>query len=119
MASISEVHPKKSLQSVRVNDALVEICKDTGIPFTNIVEACLAKFSTMNDEDRIKFLVENDPAKVESSKIIKPSFDYAERAIEKAKENLGNKYNDRTSIKLLLAIGLVMLLSLFIPKKES
>jgi predicted PurR-regulated permease PerM len=119
MVSIDELYPEKTLHSIRINDKLVEVAKNTGIPFSNIVETCLTNFSTLNDQQRINFLVNNDPSKVDESRIIQPEFNYADEAVKKAKESLGNKFNNRTSLKLLITMGLVLLLSLFMSKKEN
>lgn len=118
MASLNEQYPVRSVHSVRLNDHLVECAKETGIPISNIIESCLTNFATLNDEERIRLLVNNDPDKVEKEQVIMPQYNYAERAIKKAKEDLGNKYSNRTSTKLLIALGLMLLVAFF-SKKES
>lgn len=119
MASLNEQFPERSVHSVRINDYLVDCAKKTGIPISNIFEAGLTNFLTLSDEKRIQFLVENDPDKVEQVQITEPQFNYAEKAIEKAKESLGTKYTNRTSTKFLIAVGLVLLLALFLSNKDS
>ncbi|SDH43018.1 hypothetical protein [Desulfosporosinus hippei] len=118
MASVNEQYPLRSVHSVRLNDHLVECAKETGIPISNIIESCLTNFVTLSDEDRIQLLVNNDPDKVEAEQVIKPKYNYADRAIEKAKESLGNKYSNRTSTKLLIALGLMLLVAFF-SKNDS
>jgi hypothetical protein len=109
MSSINEEFLDRSVHSVRINDHLIECAKKTGIPISNIIEAGLPHFVTLSDEERIKYLVENDPDKVDPSQIQEPRYNYAEKAIEKAKESLGTKSTSKTSNKFLIAVGLVLL----------
>ena len=120
MSTINSQFRDRSVHSIRINDKLVDICKDTGLPLSQIVENCLTNFATMSDDDRIQFLVEADPDKVESSRLKTPSYNFAEKAIEKAKQHLGDKPTERTSNKLLIAIGLVLLAAvLLLSNKEK
>lgn len=118
MESINGMFPEKSVHSIRINTKLVETTKKTGIPLSNVIETCLSHFATLSDEQRIQFLVDNDTDKVEVDKINEP-YNYAEVAIKKAKESLGNKYTDRTSTKFLIAIGLMLLLAFLLPKDSD
>ncbi|MCB8817397.1 hypothetical protein [Desulfosporosinus shakirovi] len=119
MASLNEQYPVRSVHSVRLNDHLIECAKETGIPISNIIESCLTNFVTLSDEERMQLLVNSDPDKVEAEQVKKPKFNYADRAIEKAKESLGNKYSNRTSTKLLIALGLMLMVAVFFSNKES
>lgn len=116
-----ETNDYKSLHSIRVNHRLIDICEKTGLPLSNIIESCLVYFATLNDRDRIKFLVNNDPYKIDYSSFVEPSFNYADRAIAEAKQQLGsNKSLSRISVKALIALGLVLLASmLFSLNKEK
>lgn len=115
MAKISEDFPERSVQSFRINDRLLEICKQTGIPLSTIVENSLVNFSLLNDNQRIQFLYEYNPDKVESDRMIVPQINIAEVATAKATESLG-KQAKGTSTKMLLAIGLGILAALFVTK---
>jgi hypothetical protein len=119
MGTINEAFPKKSGHSIRVNDRVTEICNKTGLPFSNIVETCLAHFASMDDDDRVQFLVDYDPDKLNADQLKEPGFDYAERAIGLAKKNLGTKSFERTSIKVLLALGLALLVGVLLFNKKG
>lgn len=109
----------RSLHSIRIHERLVDICNKTGLPLNNIVESCLVKFTTLNDEERIQFLVNNDPDKVDFSSLKDPEFNYADRAINEAKQQLGNKSLGRMSVKALIAIGLFILAGIFLAAKKE
>lgn len=120
MPTINAQFQDRSVHSIRINDKLVDICKDTGLPLSQIVETCLTNFAIMSDDDRINLLVDNDPDKIESSRLQPPGFNFAIKAIEKAKEHLGDKSTERTSNKLLITIGLVLLAAvLLLSNKEK
>lgn len=108
MVSISEDYKSRSIQSVRVNDKLTDICKQTGIPLSNVVESCLVHFATLKDEERLELLNTYTTDKVDSQAIVEPALNIAEQAVTTAKESLGKKA-DGTSTKMLLAIGLGIL----------
>ncbi len=118
MASINETFIDRSVHSIRINDQLVKVAKNTGIPLSGVVESCLTHYACLDDEHKIRFLIENDPDKVDEKKINEPEFNYADEAISKAKEELGNKNTKRTSNKLLIALGLTLILAFFFRKKE-
>jgi hypothetical protein len=110
MAAINKAYTAKNTRGMRLNQKLLDICGNTGISTNSIVESCLVHFATLDDDQRIKFLAENDPDKVDASKIVEPSTENTikDRAIHAAQENLG-KTPSRTSEKLLVAIGLALL----------
>lgn len=118
MASINEKYQSRSVYSIRVNEELVETARQTGIPLSNLIETCLTYFVTLSDEERIRFLVKNDPDRVSASEIKKPQYNYADRAIETAKQKIGSKHSDRTSNKLLIALGLTLLLAILFPGQQ-
>jgi len=101
---------KRSGHSIRVYERLVKICTDTGLPLNGIIESLLIYFAKLDDHERIKLLVENDPEKVNFSLFKDPKENYAEKATTLAKEQLGNRSLSRISSKSLIAIGLGLLL---------
>lgn len=109
----------KSLHSIRIYDKLSNICINTGLPLNSIVESCLVNFATLSDEDRIQFLVKNDPDKVDLSSLKEPEFNYADRAIDEAKQQIGNKPLGRMSVKALIAIGLMILAGIFLSANQK
>ena len=108
MAEISEDFPVRTIQSIRINDRLIDICKKTGLPLSTIVESGLIHFGTMSDKDRIDYLNKYNSDKIHSIELMEPQFNIAEEAVNKAKESLG-KQAKGTSTKMLLAIGLGLL----------
>ena len=119
MQTISEKYPENSGHSIRINKHLIQMCNSTGLPLSNIIESCLVNFCKMSDENRIKFLVENNIEKVDSSCLIEPKFNYAERATYIAKQNLGNKSTGKTSMKFVIAVGLALLVALFVSEGKE
>ncbi len=113
MATINEEFKLKSSHTIRVNDQLIKICEETGLSLSQIVENSLVNYCTFDDEQKIKFLVDNDPDKVEASELKRPKFNYAERAKDVALQEVGNKPLGRSSEKILIAIGLALLAALF------
>jgi len=109
----------KSIHSVRLDERLVKLCNETGLPLNNIIETCLVYFATLKDEERIKFLAKNDPDKLDYSNTKKPGFDYANKAIQVAKQELGDKPLGRISMKALIAIGLTLLAVMFLASNKD
>ena len=109
----------RTTHSIRIFHRLVEICEHTGLPLSNIIESCLVHFAALNDQDRIKFLVENDPDKADVSSFSYPEFNYADKAQNVAREHFGDKPLGRISTKALIAIGLAILVGLFFSFKKK
>lgn len=119
MVTINEKFREKSVHSIRINDKLVEITKKTGLPLSNIIESCLINFLSLDDDDKIRLLAENNSDKVDVSQILEPKYDFAKEAIKTAKQTIGNKQSDRTSDKILIAIGLTLLAALLLTGKDN
>ncbi|WP_366923889.1 hypothetical protein MFMK1_000808 [Metallumcola ferriviriculae] len=117
MQTIQENFKARSTYSIRLNDKLAEIAQKTGLPLSNVIEICLANFATLNDDEKIQFIAENDPGKINASELKEPTFNYADEAVCKAKDSLGDKAS-KMSNKILIAIGLA-LLAAFLFKGEQ
>lgn len=107
MESISDFDTTRTVQSVRLNQYLSNICRETGVPLAQIIEACLGYFCTLADEDKVKFLMEYDPDKLAITRIRKTQ-NIAILATEKAKQELGSQASNMPN-KALLSVGLVLL----------
>lgn len=118
MAFLNEDHPNKISQSVSINEKLVDVCKQTGLPISQIVESCLIQFARMDDAARVSLLAENDANKVSTSAIVTPEFDYAKRAVKEAKNQVG-KHAFNMSTKALIAIGIALLAAVFFMSNKD
>ena len=107
MESISDICATRTVQSVRLNQHLTNICRETGVPLAQIIEACLGHFCTLSDENRVKLLTEYDPDKLDHTRL-REAQNIAVLATEKAKQELGSQAGSMPN-KALLSIGLVLL----------
>jgi hypothetical protein len=118
MGILSEDHQGRFQTSIRINEKVAEVCKDTGLHMNNIVENALVHFCRLNDEEKIKLLVENNPDKIETSELLVPNFNFADRALEAAQQKLGKSINSIRSTKILIMLGLSIVLLLLLGKKK-
>lgn len=118
MALLNEDYPNKTSQSVSINEKVVDVCKQTGLPISQIVESCLIQFARMDDATRFNLLAENDANKVNTSDIVTPGFNYAEKAVKEAKNQVG-KLAMGMSTKALIAIGIALLAAIFFMSNKD
>lgn len=108
MPTLSEFYPNRSLQSVRLNSGLLDVCRATGVPTSQIVEASLGYFATLTDEQKIVLLTKFDPDKLDVQEVYKPQMNLAQCATETAKRELGAQANSMPG-KTILTVGLLLL----------
>lgn len=108
MPTFSEYYGNRVVQSVRINSGLVDVCKATGVPVSQIVEACLGYFSTLTDEMKIDLLTDYDPDKLDVQRVHRPQMNLAEQATETARRELGTQASNMPG-KTILTVGLLLL----------
>ena len=108
MPTFSESFSNRSVQSVRINSGLVDVCKATGVPVTQIVEACLGYFATLSDEKKIELLTEYDPDRLDVQMVYKPQLNLAQQATETARRELGAQASNMPG-KTILTVGMLLL----------
>lgn len=107
----------KHVQSVRIYKRLSELCDETGLNLSYIIEACLINFFRLKDDEQVKLLVDNDPNVADLSELRSP-MRIADEAKARAEEQLG-PLAKRTSLKVLLVIGLGLLLTFLLSRNEN
>jgi len=70
--TILEASNEKATVSARVNKYVVEKYKSADIPISLVIETSLINFMKLSDQEKIKFINENIPEKVNTSDLMIP-----------------------------------------------
>ncbi len=105
---LSDIKDKTSV-SARVNSLIIDMYKESEIPISLVIESSLINFLKLEDDDKIKFLSENLPEKVEVSELKKTNDEW-KTFLNKYLKNLAIVSSVSTALLAGTGIGAISLI---------